>query len=77
VKEKLRSKFLPGPLRNRAARAASGIASPPVIASMLGEKLPRKIFAKMEEKGITLTVDEVFREGEEQARVTTMCLDIH
>jgi hypothetical protein len=68
VREKLRSKFLPKPLRNRAAKAASGIASPPVIASMLGEKLPQKIFHKMEEKGITLTVDEVFREGEEQLR---------
>jgi hypothetical protein len=48
---------------SRAARAASGIASPPMIASMLGEKLPPKMIDLMEEKGITVAVDEVFREG--------------
>lgn len=48
---------------NRAARAASGIASPPMIASMLGEKIPQKMIEKMEEKGITVTMEEVFREG--------------
>ncbi|CAB9508644.1 expressed unknown protein [Seminavis robusta] len=68
VKQKLkRSSLLPRQLSkavaNRAARAASGIASNPVIASMLGEKLPQKIITKMEEKGITVACFEVFREG--------------
>ena len=48
---------------NRAARAASGIASPPMVASMLGDKIPQKMIDKMEEKGITVTMEEVFREG--------------
>ena len=56
-------KTLSKAVANRAARAAGGIASPPMIASLLGEKLPQKVIAKMEQKGITVTIDEVFREG--------------
>lgn len=47
----------------RAAKAASGIASPQYCASLLAEKLPQKMIDLMEEKGITVAVDEVFREG--------------
>ena len=68
VKQRLKNKkSIPKSLRaavaNRAARAASGIASSPMIASMLGDKIPQKMIDKMEEKGITVAVDEVFREG--------------
>ena len=69
VEEKVRKKFQGSGgwrklVASRAARAASGIASPPVVASMLAEKLPQKMIDLMQEKGITVTVDEVFREGE-------------
>jgi hypothetical protein len=69
VKQKLnKAAHIPKALRavvaSRAAKAASGIASPPMIASMLGEKMPQKMMDKMESKGITCSVHEVFREGE-------------
>lgn len=62
VKQRLNKSFM-AVVANRAARAASGIASPPMVASMLGEKIPQKMIEKMEEKGITMTMEEVFREG--------------
>lgn len=62
VKQKLKSKGVRW-VASRAAKAASGIASPPMIASMLGEKLPQKMMDLMEEKGITVEVEENFREG--------------
>ena len=51
-------------MANRAAKAAGGIASPQYCASLLAEKLPQKMIDLMEDKGITVAVDEVFREGE-------------
>jgi len=66
VEEKVTQRFkknMPKSLKGFAARAASGIASPPMIASMLGEKIPQKIMDKVKEEGITLAAEEVFREG--------------
>lgn len=68
VEEKVKKKFKESGgwrklVASRAARAASGIASPPMIASMLAEKLPQKMIDLMKEKGIDVAVDEVFREG--------------
>ena len=79
VEEKVKQKFKESGgwrklVAKRAARAASGIASPPMIASMLGEKLPQKMIVLMEEKGITVAVDEVFREGNSNHRVLVVVI---
>ena len=68
VEQKVKKKFQESGgwrklVASRAARAASGIASPPMIASMLAEKIPQKMIDLMEEKGITVAVHEEFRAG--------------
>lgn len=57
---------LPGPIKKLAGKAAYQVArevvTPSAIAKKVGKKLCKKIPAKMEKKGISAVLEEVFRE---------------
>lgn len=59
--------MLPGPMRRVAAKhagqAASDFTNPRILAAKMGQKMCRALPEKMKEKGVTVEMEEVFREG--------------
>jgi hypothetical protein len=59
--------MLPGPMKRVAAKhagqAASDFTTPKVLAAKMGQKMCRALPEKMKEKGVTVEMEEVFREG--------------
>jgi hypothetical protein len=70
VSKKVEKSNLPTPLKKLAAihapQAASDFASPEIMAKMMGKKLCDKLPKKMWEKGLTVEMEEIFRQGEIQ-----------
>lgn len=54
---------LPKPLMKQAARRASCFATPGMVAQYLSQRMIMKLPRKMKEKGVTVELEEVFREG--------------
>ena len=54
---------LPNPLKRHAARQASGLATSGMVAQYLSQRMITKLPRKMKEKGVTIKLEEVFREG--------------
>jgi hypothetical protein len=67
VSAKVNDSKLPKPVKGivagRAAMVASKIMKPSEIAKKRGQKICKKIPKKMKEKGFTVEMKEVFREG--------------
>lgn len=51
------------PIRKRVAKVASGFATPSVVAGRIGAILCKKMTKKMKDMGLTVEIDEVFREA--------------
>lgn len=74
VKEKVAKKIgksnLPAPLKKIAAvhapQAASDFATPDTMVKMMSKKMRDKLPKKMWEKGLTVEIQEVFRQGKNQ-----------
>ena len=63
VSKKLAKLNLPRQFRNHAAKRASDLASPKLVAKSVGPAMCRKLPKKMLDMGLTVEVEEVFREG--------------
>jgi hypothetical protein len=67
VSARVNDSKLPKPVKGivagRAAKVASKLMKPPKIAEKMGKKICKKIPKKMKEKGLTVEMEEVFREG--------------
>ena len=55
--------MLPKQLKNHAAQRASTLATPKMVAKVLGLRLCRELPRKIMEKGVNVNMEEVFREG--------------
>ena len=58
-----RLKLLPVPVQNTAARTASELTTPKMLAKQVSLELLRKVPACLKQKGITVDMEEIFREG--------------
>lgn len=58
-----RLKLLPVPVQNTAARTASELTTPKMLAKQVSLELLRKVPACLKKKGITVDMEEIFREG--------------
>mmetsp|Transcript_42550 Transcript_42550/g.102923 ORF Transcript_42550/g.102923 Transcript_42550/m.102923 type:complete len:285 (+) Transcript_42550:1555-2409(+) len=65
VKEKVRGKLekLPKPVQNQAAHAATYFTGRRKAAQLLSQRFCRELPCIFAKKGVTITVEEVFREG--------------
>lgn len=55
--------MLPEQVKNQAARRASELTTPSMLAQKTSSKLLRKIPIIMKEKGLTVDMEEIYREG--------------
>ena len=58
-----RLKLLPVPVQNTAARTASELTTTKMLAKQVSLELLRKVPAGLKKKGITVDMEEIFREG--------------
>lgn len=54
---------LPRPIKNQAALRASELTTPGMIAQYLSNRMIAKLPRKMKKKGLTVKVEQLFREG--------------
>lgn len=55
--------LLPSPVKNHAAQRASTMTTTKKITQHLSQKLQKKLPLEMKERGITVDMEELFREG--------------
>ena len=54
---------LPQQVMQHAAKAAGDLTPPRMVAQIMSQRLRAKLPKKLEEKGLTIDIEEVFREG--------------
>jgi hypothetical protein len=63
VSKRLEKSIFLRPVKNHAAQAASDLTTPKMVVQQLSQQMMRKLPKKMKEKGLTVEMEEVFREG--------------
>lgn len=58
-----RLKMLPVNVQNKAAKTASELTTPKRLAKQVSPELLRRVPARLKQKGVTVDMEEIFREG--------------
>ena len=55
--------MMPKQVKNQAARGASSLTNAGIVAQQVSQKLLKEIPKGVKEKGVTVNIEELFREG--------------